>query len=238
MAVLIAIPALGCSEELYQEFASSLECLIKLETIIADRDYLSTCAEQVLAQAPDNFIVLGTSFGGRVAIETVLAVPDRVKGLVVIGAGPGPVADPVAGLKRSKRLREGEFEQVVKEMGDMISHLPGPRGPLTRDAFIAMAHEFGAERMARQSDALAHRTDLWPRVHEITCPALMLWGKHDQFSPASDGLKLAAALPNARYVEIAECGHFPSLEAPEETVDAIGHWLAASGLADDKTERM
>jgi pimeloyl-ACP methyl ester carboxylesterase len=45
-------------------------------------------------------------------------------------------------------------------------------------------------------------------------------------------------LPNARYVEIAECGHFPSLEAPEETADAIHHWLVASGLADDKTGTM
>jgi pimeloyl-ACP methyl ester carboxylesterase len=238
MNVFIMIPALGCDERLYQEIAPALDGLVKLQTIVADQDRMPACVEQVLAQAPGEFIIIGTSFGGRVAIEMALAAPERAKGLVVIGASPGPVADPAAGLRRSKRLREGEFEQVMKEMGDMISHLPGPRGPSTRDAFITMARGFGAERMARQSDALAHRSDLWPKVHEIACPALMLWGKHDRFSPVSDGLKLAAALPKARYVEIAECGHFPSLEAPEETADAISHWLVASGLVDDRTGRM
>jgi pimeloyl-ACP methyl ester carboxylesterase len=238
MIPFVMIPALGCDERLYRQIASCLNDFARLQTIIVDRDRMSACVQQVLAQAPDSFIILGTSFGGRVAIETALAAPNRVKGLVVIGASPGPVADPAAGFRRSERLRGGEFEQVVQEMGEMVSHLPGPRGPSTREAFIAVAHGFGAERMARQSDALAHRADLWARMPEIACPALMLWGKHDRFSPASDGFKLSAVLPKARYVEIAECGHFPSLEAPEETADAIGHWLAASGLADDKAEGM
>lgn len=238
MVPLIMIPALGCDGRLYAQIASGLTDLAKVMTIVADGDRFSACVKQVLNQAPGQFIILGTSFGGRVALEVTIAAPERVKGLVMIGASPGPTPDQAAGLRRSKRLREGEFKQVVEEMGDMISHLPGPRGPSTRDAFIAMAQEFGAERMARQSDALAYRENLWPRLQEIECPALMPWGRHDQFVPASDGLKLAAALPNARYVEIEECGHFPSLEAPEETADAISHWLAASGLADDKTARM
>ena len=46
----------------------------------------------------------------------------------------------------------------------MIAHLPGPNGPATRHAFIAMARKQGAELMARQSDALANRGDLRPRL--------------------------------------------------------------------------
>ena len=85
--------------------------------------------------------------------------------------------------------------------------------------------------MARQSDALAKRLDLWPRMDEISCPALMLWGRHDQFSPAAEGLRLSSAVGQGRYVELADCGHFPSLEYPDETADAINHWLADNGLS-------
>jgi pimeloyl-ACP methyl ester carboxylesterase len=88
-----------------------------------------------------------------------------------------------------------------------------------------MAHEMGGALMARQSEALARRADLWPKLDEITCPALMLWGREDQFSPAAEGLKMSTALLHGRYAEISECGHFPSLEAPEETVDILLHWL-------------
>jgi pimeloyl-ACP methyl ester carboxylesterase len=227
---LIMIPALGCDARLYAGIEPLLPAAVTAATVIPDRDNFADCVIQVLAAAPERFVVLGTSFGGRVAMELALAAPERVQGLVVIGAGPGPVADAVAGWRRSERLRGGAFEQVVTEMAAIISDVAGPCGITTQHAFKAMARTQGSSLMARQSDALAKRTDLWPRMADIACPALMLWGVNDQFSPAADGLRLAAAVRQGRYVELAECGHFPTLEYPAETAAAINHWLADSGL--------
>ena len=225
MQNLVMIPALGCDERLYAEILPRLSEVVTPISIVADSDQMAGCVQQVLARAPEKFIVLGTSFGGRVALEVAIAAPQRVKGLVVIGAGAGVAADPAAGFRRAERLRGNEFEKALTEMADMVSHMPAPNGLQARSSFIAMGHELGGAFMARQSEALARRADLWPRLGEITCPALMLWGREDQFSPAADGLKLATALPNARYAEISACGHFPSLEAPEETAGILLHWL-------------
>jgi pimeloyl-ACP methyl ester carboxylesterase len=231
MTNLVMIPAFGCDERLYDPIAPLLPSNVLSSTIICDGDSFADCVEQVLAQAPEQFVILGTSFGGRVALETALSAPARVKGLVVIGSGPGPVADPRAGLRRSERLRAGEADQVAGEMGDMIAHMEGPHGPATRAAFIDMCATVGPDVMTRQSDALAKRADLRPRLLDVACPSLMLWGAFDKFSPAADGLKMAAAMVNARYVEIADCGHLPTLEYPEETAAAIGHWMADVKLA-------
>ncbi|MGB8314116.1 MAG: alpha/beta hydrolase [Aestuariivirga sp.] len=219
------IPALGCDGRLYANLTPRLAGVVQPVSIVAEGSGMTDCVHQALAHAPDHFIVLGTSFGGRVALEVALASPERVQGLAIIGAGAGVAADPAAGFKHAERLRCGEFEQFVTDMADMVSHLPGHRGAVTRDAFITMARASGGPLMARQSEALAKRTDIWPRLGEISCPALMLWGREDQFSPAAEGLKLSAALPHGRYAEISECGHFPSLEAPEETADILLHWL-------------
>lgn len=234
MTTLVTIPAMGCDAGLYAELERGLEGIVSLQTVIADADRLEACVEQVLSVTPKKFVILGTSFGGRVALETALAAPGRVEGLVVIGASAGPSPSPASGLARSQRLRSGEFQQVVEEMANMIAHLAGPLGPETRHAFIRMAEAQGGELMARQSDALAHRGNLVPRLGEIVCPALMLWGVEDQFVSWQDGLKMAADCQHARFVEIKDCGHFPTLEAPEETNDAIRHWLASTGLGDDK----
>jgi pimeloyl-ACP methyl ester carboxylesterase len=59
----------------------------------------------------------------------------------------------------------------------------------------------------------------------------MLWGALDRFSPAADGLAMSAAMRKGRYVEIANCGHLPTLEYPEETAAAIDHWMEDLGLA-------
>jgi pimeloyl-ACP methyl ester carboxylesterase len=227
---LVMIPALGCDGGLYANILPRLSDVVEPVTIVADRDTLTGCVQQVLEQAPEKFIILGTSFGGRTALEVAFAAPQRVEGLVVIGAGPGVAADPSAGLRRTERLRSTEFGNVVTEMADMVSHMPGPNGASTRNAFISMAQKLGGALMARQSAALAKRADLWPRLGEIACPSLMLWGRQDKFSAAADGLKMSTALPHGRYAEISECGHFPSLEAPEETADIILHWLQDNKL--------
>jgi pimeloyl-ACP methyl ester carboxylesterase len=225
MRNLVMIPALGCDGGLYAGILPRLAGVTKPVMMVADRDTLTGCVQQVLERAPEKFIILGTSFGGRTALEAALAAPQRVEGLVVIGAGPGVAADPSAGFRRTERLRGEEFGNVVTEMADMVSHLPGPNGPKARDAFISMAQKLGGAVMARQSAALSQRLDLWPRLGEIACPSLMLWGREDKFSPAADGLKMSTCLPRGRYAEISACGHFPSLEAPEETADIILHWL-------------
>jgi pimeloyl-ACP methyl ester carboxylesterase len=231
MTNLVMIPAFGCDEGLYAGIAPLLPSNVLSSIIIADGETFAQCVEQVLAQAPPSFVVLGTSFGGRVALETALSAPDRVKGLVMIGASAGPPADPRAGWRRSERLRAGEAAQVSAEMGAMIAHLEGPNGPAARDAFIAMCATTGPATMIRQSDALARREDLRPRLGEITCPAMMLWGAHDKFAPASEGRAIAAAIHRGSYVELPDCGHFPSLEYPQETAAAIARWMQDTGLA-------
>jgi pimeloyl-ACP methyl ester carboxylesterase len=94
-----------------------------------------------------------------------------------------------------------------------------------------MARRQGGDLMARQSDALAWRSDLRPRLEDLACPVLALWGAEDRFVSAAEGLALATALPRARFVRIEACGHFPTLEAPAEAAAAIRHWLADYGLA-------
>ena len=223
MLPLIQIPALGCDERLCVSFSAALG--ISPQSIIATANRMAACVHQVLSQAPQEFILLGTSFGGRVAMETALTAPTHVKALVIIGAGPGPVVDQPAGLKRSARVRGDEFESVLLEMGNIISHLPGPRGVETMQAFRSMSRQVGAENFALQSDALAYRTDLWPRMAEIKCPVLCLWGEFDQYSGPEVGEKIAAAVPHGKYVVLKECGHFPTLEYPEEAARIVNDWL-------------
>ncbi len=219
----VQVPALGCDAGLYADFNAALG--IKAQVIVGVADRMAVCVGQVLAAAPERFILMGTSFGGRVAMETALAAPTQVKALVIIGAGPGPVADQARGLYRSARARGGEFENVLQEMGDIISHLPGPRGVETMQAFRGMSRHMGAENFALQSDALAYRIDLWPRMAEIKCPVLCLWGEYDQYSGPEVGEKIAAAVPHGKCVVLKDCGHFPTLEYPEEAARSVKDWL-------------
>lgn len=230
MQTLVMIPALCCDEGLYGEVAESLADIVSSRIVNPFEVSFAACADKVLSEIDGDFIIMGTSFGGHVARETALAAPDRVKGLWIIGAGPGAVADARAGYERSAKLRDGRAEEVYQQFFKSITHLPGERGPEAADMFLKMARRGDPAKIALQADALASRPDRWNDLSRIICPTLLLWGVHDQFAPAQDALRMSGLIPNARYVEIADCGHLPTLEAPEEVIDAARHWLSDIGV--------
>jgi pimeloyl-ACP methyl ester carboxylesterase len=226
MLTLVMIPALCCDEGLYQGVTAPLSDLVSPRIIMPYKATLKACAEKVLGEVVGDFIVMGTSFGGHVARETALLAPERVKGLWIVGAGPGAIASPSAGHERSAKLRGGQAEEVYQQFYKMITHLPGEHGQKAADEFLHMARRSDPQKVALQADALASRPDRWDALGRIGCPTLLLWGLHDQFAPASDALRMSGLIAQARYVEIADCGHLPSLETPEEFVTAAQHWLA------------
>jgi pimeloyl-ACP methyl ester carboxylesterase len=227
---LVLVPAFGCDARLYAPQISSLSKSIAIQTLVPSSDSYENMVQDMLALVEGDFAILGTSMGGRLALEVALEAPERVEALCVIGAGAGAVADPAAGAKRSARIRAGERDQVIDEMSLMIAHEVGPRGVATREAFVEMGRKMDLAQLARQSDALAKRVDRWEQVASIACPTLCLWGVHDKFSPAADGARLAEAVQDGSYVELPDCGHFPTLEYPDEATDAIATWLEDAGL--------
>ena len=222
---IVFIPALGCDAGLYAPIMDGISDLAKSQIIIPKQDSLPACVDQVLNEAPEKFIVIGTSFGGHVARKLALAAPKSVYGLMIMGAGAGKAADPQAGRHRSYRLRHGEHAEVIGEMAAIITSPASPHFRAARDQFLAMGLSSDPEIIALQNDALIDRPDRWNELEKIPQPALLLWGKDDRFSPASDGLRMSALMPHARFVELEDVGHLPSLEAPDETIAALRHWL-------------
>ena len=49
----------------------------------------------------------------------------------------------------------------------------------------------------------------------------MLWGEADGIAAPAYGERLAAALPNARFQQIAGAAHYPQIEQPEAAAAAI-----------------
>ncbi len=225
MLTLVLIPALGCDGELYEPVMAELSKLVVPRTLVVDDATLADCAGRVLSEVEGDFAVAGTSFGGNVALEVALAAPGRVKALWIMGSNAGAPRDPAAGVERSRALRDGRFDAVVSQLAEHITYLPGPLGEASREAFVRMCRRLGPERMARQNDALVVRQDRWADLARIACPALLLWGREDRFTSASDGLRMAGLMPDARFAEIADCGHLPTLEAPDEVADVVSHWL-------------
>jgi pimeloyl-ACP methyl ester carboxylesterase len=68
--------------------------------------------------------------------------------------------------------------------------------------------------------------DARPLAARVARPALVAVGTLDRVTPPRSARWLAAALPDARLLELPGVGHLPHLEAPEQVAGAIVEHLA------------
>ena len=142
-----------------------------------------------------------------------------------MGSNPGPHGDPAGARAQTARVRAGEFDAVLDDLTARAVHAGGPRAAAAADTLRRMARRTGAAGFVAQNDAMITRADRWPALDTLRAPALLLWGRHDQFSGVDRALAIAARAPSASLVVLEDCGHLPTLEQPEASTRAARAWL-------------
>lgn len=77
---------------------------------------------------------------------------------------------------------------------------------------------------------VAPRENRLPAYRSITCPVLVIGFADDVITPPALGRELGQALPNGRYVQIANAGHLGFLERPDAVNTTILEFFAGTLL--------
>ncbi len=157
--------------------------------------------------------VIGTSFGGMVALNLALDHPDVVDRMAVVCTSPGgdhasyPL-ETLAGLDPDERF--GTRMGLMDDRWDPDADEPIPGlgaiyDVLVRQAADAEPDAETAAGAARQLDARS-RHDVVDRLGEIRRPTLVCAGRHDRTAPLANSELIARAIPGAR-LEVFDGGH-------------------------------
>ena len=215
----IFIPALLCDERLYSDVIAKLGDQIDARVMMSPKPLLADSVSDILARAPATFALVGTSYGGNLALEIALAAPERVTALWLMGCDP---AAPQAGGPDLASGLEATPDAVYGMLAGLVVHKEATGAAVT---FLDMARAVGGVAGAAQARALAVRAELTARLGELKMPVLVMWGAEDVLVPAAIGHKLADALPNAKFHQLAGCGHLPTLEKPAESAALFANFL-------------
>ncbi|MCR5881141.1 alpha/beta fold hydrolase [Phenylobacterium sp. J367] len=206
------------------------------ELIVADHrqdDTIAGMADRLLAAAPARFHLVAHAMGGFTAFEVMRRAPERVISLALIAtlaANDGP-AQTERRLGYIRLVESGRFDQVAEERIPMLVH-PDRRGDEALLGLIRqMAADTGAEGFLGQQRAIMARADSRPSLGSIRVPTLVIRGDADGITTQAQQDEILAGIPHARFVEIAGCGHLPTLEAPETVNRLLADWLAEHGGA-------
>lgn len=190
-------------------------------------DYTRSVQEWMDGTGLSNAVIAGHSMGSAVALTLARAHPDRVAGLVLIGAGGRLRVHPDL-LRMSGQ--EQEFQAVVSLV--------------TRWSYAAQTPpalvELASRRLSEVDPLVLHRDflacdwfDLLDNLEEIDRPALVICGVEDQLTPLKYAQYLVTHLPKARLAKVEGAGHMVMLEKPAETAEAMVEFLESmSGWQD------
>jgi 2-succinyl-6-hydroxy-2,4-cyclohexadiene-1-carboxylate synthase len=185
------------------------------------------CAADVVARAPERFVLCGYSLGGRVALHVALAHRRRVSRLVLVASTAG-IEDPEMRAERrasDERLAAETERGTIEEFADRWSRQPLFAGtPATALAFWRsdlLRNDPAALAAVLRGVGVGVMEPLWDRLGELEgIPVTLITGERDGRYSAI-GRRLAAALPEARLLIVPGAGHGLPREAPQAVAAAI-----------------
>jgi len=167
----------------------------------------ATCAADTIGLLDhvgwDTTRVIGVSFGGMVAQELAVTVPDRVERLALLCTSPGGAGGSSYPLHELEVLdvpaRAAARSQLLDTRFDAAWLEAHPHD----QALVAMldrrdAAEDPTVEAGRRAQLEARRGhDVWDRLGVIACPTLVACGRFDPIAPMANSERLASRIPGA-----------------------------------------
>jgi pimeloyl-ACP methyl ester carboxylesterase len=164
-------------------------------------------------------VIVGHSFGGRVAVCLAASRPDLVRGMVLCGV---PLLRPASAASPPASYRLGRTAHRMGLLSDR--RFEAMRRATASDDYNA------ASGVMRKVLVRVVNESYAAQLRAVGCPVALLWGSADQAVPASTIEKARGLLTVPVTTEIVDCaGHDVHLEAPDRLRAMIEKVLDAPG---------
>ena len=170
----------------------------------------ATMARAVRALGIDACDLLGSSFGGKVALWLTALHPERIRALVL----EAPAAIRPAGM-RPPSGTTAEMAQLLFAHPERAEPLPEPDAATAQKQRSLVGRLRGPDRDQALED----------RMRGLQTSVLVLFGTLDRVMPPELGRVYKALLPNCHLVFVYDAGHLIGAERPEAFAEVVGDFL-------------
>lgn len=157
----------------------------------------------------DKIHLMGNSLGGHIALLYSLVHPQKVASITLTGSSG--LFESAMGTSFPKR---GDYDFIRKKTESTFYDPKVASKALVDEVFDIINDRNKAIRVIATAKS-AVRHNLGDKLHQITLPTLLIWGKQDQITPPFVGEKFSELLENSRLIFVDECGHAPMMEHPD-----------------------
>ena len=181
-------------------------------------EYADVVREFLQAMQIDAPMLIGHSFGGRVAIRLAASLP--ISKMILFGS---------AGI-RPKRSLKYYVKVSAYKAAKMILTLPGIRAH--GEPILERFRKQAGSQDYRQTSGVMRGTfikvvneDLRHLLPNITASTLLIWGERDTATPVADGRLMEKMIPDAGLVVLKDAGHYAFLDRFQQTTLILNNFL-------------
>lgn len=171
-------------------------------------DYVDQTKALIEALNIKNPIILGHSFGGRIAIKYALLYD--VKTLILCSS---------AGIKHlsiSKTFKIWRYK-FLKHWYKLVN-----KKKLETLMKNSGSHDYQkCSPIMKQTMSNVINVNLKNDIKKIKCQTIVLWGYYDKVTPYKDALYINRNLLGSRLITFYKSGHFPYIDEENKTISAI-----------------
>ncbi len=184
---------------------------------------------QVMAGIAPGAVLLGWSFGGLVALEAALEMPQRMRGLILANSTPRFVTAPDWPHAMLPETLQEFADGLVTDYRDTLRRFlslqvrgdESARGSLRELRDSLFAH--GEPDTASLATALKilRDSDLRSRLKQVSVPTLALASGYDRLTPPEASVSMAEQIPGARLEILPKSAHAPFISHAEAFAAAV-----------------
>lgn len=224
------LPGMLCDAAVWQPQIDALQFAYTLSVpVFRGFDSFNAMADHVLANAPERFSVVAHSMGGRVAMELLRHVPERIDHFIVMDMGVHPVT--AGETERNRRLLElaavGGLEAVADSWIPFMLHPAHSTDNALTTAIRSMVLRNDLNDLRGQLLAAEHRHDQSRYLAGIRHKVHIVCGDSDNWNPPELHQRMHEQLADSVLEIIPHCGHMAPMEKPDAVNALLLQWLGA-----------
>ncbi len=184
----------------------------------AVKDYADDVADLISTLTIENYVLIGHSMGGKIALAFAARRPKGLQSLVLLAPSP-PTPEPIKETEREKQLASHGNRCVAT---DTVCQAAGGRLPGEVFARAIDDNLRTSESAWKWWLELGSREDISSEVGKINVPVLVAAGGRDEaMTPKLLKTEIVRRVKNASLIVVPEVKHLLPLEAPEKIADLI-----------------
>ncbi len=180
-------------------------------------------------------VIVGSSYGGAVALNLTLDYSERVEKLVLSDAvcNDEPKNHPILRLASIRGLGEALTPFLIDSKLFLRQRMQGTLAKanhhmITRERIDSIRRPLYAADghhavLATSRNWSANRLE--QDAHLINQPTLIIWGEQDYVIPIKNGHSLHKEILNSRFVILKDCGHVPQEEKSEIFTELVSEFV-------------